>query len=337
LHVEVVIESAETALEDGDLNEGIADCTEALKLGPNRNKTIWLVRTLLTRARAYIGKRDHDRAAADAGEAARLDPGNRDALTVREEARQGQAGPREAGRSPQAAEGPRILDQDERHREEAADTAKPESPMPPMTTTHLHIDATCNGIITSRADALNVLSKASGLSLSDLAAPEEVQRAYGLAATKYYPANNPGDEKAERRFRYVEAAWAFLQAEKVIAERTETLRANPRNPLAYYERAEAYFCTGDLDRAIADCTEALRLDRTLFCAYGVRGTAWKRKGQYDKALGDLNEALTWNSNYALAFQSRGDTYRLLRKYDQAVADCDESIRLDPRFSWACRS
>jgi tetratricopeptide (TPR) repeat protein len=313
MQVEVLIEEAEAALEEGDLDQAVADCTEAMKLGPKGNKTAWLVRALLTRARAYLGKKDHDRAASDASEAARLDPGNREALTVRDDARRGWEGPREAGR---------------------ADAVNSNKTKQLTTTISLAIDLACDSIISSRADALNVLCKASGSPLPDLTTPEEIQRAYGLAATKYYPANNPGDDKAERRFRHVEAAWAFLQAEKVIAESSETLRANPRSPLAFYQRAEAHFRTGDLDRAIADCTEALRLDRTLFCAYGVRGTAWKRKGQHDKALADLNEALTWNPAYALAFQSRGDTYRLLGRYDQAVADCDQAIRLDPRFSWA---
>ena len=61
--------------------------------------------------------------------------------------------------------------------------------------------------------------------------------------------------------------------------------------LAYNNRGMTYNGTGEYDRAIADYSEAIRLNPKDPAAYNNRGNAYSRKGEYDRAIADLNEAI----------------------------------------------
>jgi tetratricopeptide (TPR) repeat protein len=76
---------------------------------------------------------------------------------------------------------------------------------------------------------------------------------------------------------------------------------DPRNPLGYNDRGNAYFARGELDQAIAD---------------------------FDHAIVDYDEAIKLNPKYALAYNNRCWTRVVIgRKLQQALLDCSESLRI----------
>src|SRR5215831_370604 len=61
----------------------------------------------------------------------------------------------------------------------------------------------------------------------------------------------------------------------------------------------------DYDRAIAEYSEAIRLDPKNPNAFSNRGNAYGNKGDYDRALSDYNEAIRLDPQFAIAFNNRG--------------------------------
>jgi formylglycine-generating enzyme required for sulfatase activity/Tfp pilus assembly protein PilF len=100
--------------------------------------------------------------------------------------------------------------------------------------------------------------------------------------------------------------------------------------IAYIERGNAYYSTGDHDRAIADYSEAIKLDGKNAAGYANRALAYQGKGDYDHALSDYNQAISLNSNNALAFSHRASLFSAKGEYDRAVADLSKAITLDPK-------
>ena len=73
---------------------------------------------------------------------------------------------------------------------------------------------------------------------------------------------------------------------EAIAACTEALSRFPKNATLYYNRASAYYETGDLDRAIADYTRAIEIDPAYGLAYTHRGDIYQRKDDFDSAIAD---------------------------------------------------
>jgi tetratricopeptide (TPR) repeat protein len=62
--------------------------------------------------------------------------------------------------------------------------------------------------------------------------------------------------------------------DNALADSTESIRLNPKNPTAYGNRGTAWFDKREYDKSIADFTEAIRLDPKYAYAYYWRGAAW---------------------------------------------------------------
>jgi tetratricopeptide (TPR) repeat protein len=71
---------------------------------------------------------------------------------------------------------------------------------------------------------------------------------------------------------------------------SEVIQRNPRDAVAYHNRAEAYSVKGDIDRAISDYTKAIVLDPNYAPAYNGRGRAYVSKGDYVRAVDDVTRA-----------------------------------------------
>ena len=71
---------------------------------------------------------------------------------------------------------------------------------------------------------------------------------------------------------------------------SEVIQRNPRDAIAYHNRAEAYSLKGDIDRAISDYTKAIVLDPNYAPAYNGRGRAYVSKGDYVRAVDDVTRA-----------------------------------------------
>jgi eukaryotic-like serine/threonine-protein kinase len=120
--------------------------------------------------------------------------------------------------------------------------------------------------------------------------------------------------------------------DRAIAAFTETIRFDPKNPMAYANRGCAYVGKGEHDKAIADLTEAIRLDPKYAMAYANRACAYARKGEYDAAIADCSEAIRLEPKCIDAYSNRGGVYNVKNEYDAAIADHTEAIRIAPTLS-----
>jgi tetratricopeptide (TPR) repeat protein len=103
--------------------------------------------------------------------------------------------------------------------------------------------------------------------------------------------------------------------DQAIAALTRTIAIDPKNFLAYFERARDY-----QDKALSD-----------FDAY-------VHEGHYeDLAIRDYDEVIRLNPDYDLAFNNRGNVFMALRQYDRALKDFDEAVRLAPYKSMYFRN
>ena len=92
--------------------------------------------------------------------------------------------------------------------------------------------------------------------------------------------------------------------DRVIAEKTEIIAADPTNAVAYELRGEAWYIKRDKDRAFEDCSAAIRIDPNFGRAYNCRGRAYRAKGERDRALADYNEAIRLDPGYGPSYTSR---------------------------------
>jgi tetratricopeptide (TPR) repeat protein len=98
------------------------------------------------------------------------------------------------------------------------------------------------------------------------------------------------------------------------------------------ERGNVYFTKGKYDRAIQDYDQAIRLDPRNSLAFGNRAAAYGEKGEYDRAFQDFDQAIRLDPNYAEAFYNRGSVELNIGDYNRAIRDFDQAIRLKPRGS-----
>jgi len=131
------------------------------------------------------------------------------------------------------------------------------------------------------------------------------------------------------------------RGDKDIANYTEAIRLDPKDPYLYRGRGAAYAGMRRFDEAIADYNEAIRLDPKDPYTYRRRGVAYADMGKFDKAISDYSEAIQldpesrFDPEKTCAYHARFDrarAYRSKGEYDKAIADYNVAIRLDPDYS-----
>lgn len=83
--------------------------------------------------------------------------------------------------------------------------------------------------------------------------------------------------------------------EAAIEVNSQTIRNNPNDAQAYFERGQSRALLGDLEGAIADYTETIRLDPARGDAYYKRGRSRAALGDSQGATDDLNHAIRQKS------------------------------------------
>jgi len=83
-----------------------------------------------------------------------------------------------------------------------------------------------------------------------------------------------------------------------IADCNELIRINPNHVDAYNNRGLAYMRSGDNDRAIADFAQAIRLNPRYMNAYFNRGLAYAIKSDFNRAIADWEAVLRLDPNHA---------------------------------------
>jgi tetratricopeptide (TPR) repeat protein len=88
---------------------------------------------------------------------------------------------------------------------------------------------------------------------------------------------------------------ALREYDKAVVDFTEAGRLNPADSRPYLRRGDVRRLQKNTDPAIADYTEAIRRDPKSHEAFSGRAVMWERKGEYGKSIADYSEAIRLNS------------------------------------------
>ncbi len=110
---------------------------------------------------------------------------------------------------------------------------------------------------------------------------------------------------------------------------TGVIRTNPQDDGALARRAAVLQKKGDLGLAIQDLDEAIRLNPKVPVWWSNRGNAWIDKKDFDKALKDFDEAVRLDPSYANALNDRGHCWIAKKEYVKAIADFDAAAHVAP--------
>lgn len=105
----------------------------------------------------------------------------------------------------------------------------------------------------------------------------------------------------------------------------------PDNSQYYYERALAYYETGDLGAALKDFDKTIELEPDFASAFHDRGICRFELQMNDEALSDFNKAIELDSNYFEAYFNRALIYDEKKMPKQALADLTMAITINPEF------
>jgi tetratricopeptide (TPR) repeat protein/membrane associated rhomboid family serine protease len=114
-----------------------------------------------------------------------------------------------------------------------------------------------------------------------------------------------------------------------IQDYIDALEIDPRYAEAYFNRGHIKWHKFDYDGAIADYTKAIEIDPRYVEAYNKRGVAWAQKEEYEQAIVDINRALELNPRYARAYMDRGVVWSFKGDLDRALTDAKKAISLNP--------
>ena len=107
---------------------------------------------------------------------------------------------------------------------------------------------------------------------------------------------------------------------------------DPRDPdaLELYRRAAALDALGQTDRALADYSEAIRVNPKDPLAFLGRGVLLAgRQRLYERAIDDFDKVLVLAPNNVDGLMHRGDAYSQMGKFGPALADLDRAVALAP--------
>ncbi len=120
--------------------------------------------------------------------------------------------------------------------------------------------------------------------------------------------------------------------DKIIADCTTRIKANPNNLAAYYQRATMHYWKKEDALAAADYSAVIRLDPGDAYALRCRGDCFAHQQRYVDAFADLDEAIRLEPDNPYGFCYRAWTSAAQGTFEQALADYDQAIRLDPKLT-----
>jgi len=103
---------------------------------------------------------------------------------------------------------------------------------------------------------------------------------------------------------------------------TKTIRLNPTNNEAYYNRADVKAILKDYKGAIKDCTKALELVPTDYYTYFNRGLYYSKISDLKNAIADYDKTIGLSSKFIPAYRQRGVAYSKLKNYKSSLKDFD---------------
>ncbi len=127
-----------------------------------------------------------------------------------------------------------------------------------------------------------------------------------------------------------------------IADYTDALFRNPRNPSVRRSRGAAYLDRdrpGDLIRAIDDFTRAIDIDDTILDYFFLRGLAYFKLGggHDDLSLEDLNRALSIDSEHKGALNNVCWFMTIGGRAAEGLPYCERALSIDPDYHFVLDS
>ncbi|MCF6149087.1 MAG: tetratricopeptide repeat protein [Candidatus Kuenenia sp.] len=123
---------------------------------------------------------------------------------------------------------------------------------------------------------------------------------------------------------------AYLHYEKAIA-------LNPREVIAYYNRASFYLLQNKQDEAISDFEKAAELKPEDASVYNNLGVLYHGKGQFEDAEKNLKKALTLDPDYLEPTYSLAKLYLMQEKLKDAILMLIKCLKIDVNFEKANKS
>jgi tetratricopeptide (TPR) repeat protein len=139
-------------------------------------------------------------------------------------------------------------------------------------------------------------------------------------------------EEKERIEREKEEAKEKALFDKLIADASKKIQANPNDAEAYNFRAGAYSQRKECNKAIDDYNKAIQLSPNNAEFYAFRGAMYNQKEEYEQALIDFNEAIRIDTKCKNAYAFRAGLYTAKKEYDKSISDYEEALKIDPKDS-----
>lgn len=118
--------------------------------------------------------------------------------------------------------------------------------------------------------------------------------------------------------------------ERALENYNEVIRLDPKDAGGYGGRGDVYRDMKDSDRAIESYTQAVKLDPKRSAAFENRANIYFEKGDFDRAIADYNEVLKLEPKSAEVIKARGNAYFRKKDYERALVSLSEAIKLEPR-------
>jgi tetratricopeptide (TPR) repeat protein len=168
----------------------------------------------------------------------------------------------------------------------------------------------------SLARALVLIER--GILYTEVADYERAVADYGAAIEAARKDNNADELSRAYLMRGVAYAKTNKPADQVLAEYSESLKANPNAFHTLQIRGEFFIEHGKYDEAIEDLTTAIRLTEPFADNFGSRARAYLSKGNLPKALEDANEAVRLEPAVSDLRMLRAYIYKLMGQKEKAV-------------------
>jgi protein O-mannosyl-transferase len=113
---------------------------------------------------------------------------------------------------------------------------------------------------------------------------------------------------------------------------SDVINKHPEVPLAWNNRGQWKYETGDQKGAIADYEQAIALEPRYATPYNNRGAVRLDQQRYGEALADFERAIDLDAKNFVAFYNRGNVYFDYRDLSKALADYEKAIALNPNYA-----
>ena len=155
-------------------------------------------------------------------------------------------------------------------------------------------------------------------------------KATHLAVVVVFALSQPNIAAAAPSTDLLKEAQALLEQHKTdaaLACLNTLIKKQPKNALAYANRAGIYVGTQRYHDALNDSTKAISLQPRLALAFALRGLAYEGLESYRREIEECSKAIALDSKNYRYYLYRATAYRNLEQYQNAINDCNKALRL----------